>query len=41
MQRPLSGSSPAASRIAVVSSTFERSSAGSNGTVIACRSTMQ
>ena len=39
MQR--SGSSPAATRIAVVSSTRSRSSAGSYGTVTACMSTMQ
>ena len=39
MQR--SGSSPAAIRIAVVSYTRSRSSAGSYGTVTACRSTMQ
>ena len=39
MQR--SGSSPAAIRIAAVSWSRSRSSAGSCGTVIACRSTMQ
>ena len=39
MQR--SGSSPAAIRIAAVSYTRSRSTAGSYSTVIACRSTMQ